>query len=283
MLVAIARIPAAAVGMPYGPAADTVHSSAVGAAVWSHAARTAVRHRHTQRLSPCRATLDTPEISELVQKMLAARPPPTDRENLSKCLSLIEEINAKDPSKVEYGGQRYPYRVLFGTWLAGWVEKLDPGAPDELFILARGYIEASQKLVEDFMLNRDLPDPRDVRLYDVTGPMGIINFRLLELLLMVQTLRDAEALVFLEHTFPRMFEELPADEVLTAVKRELVGVSKKCLATALQLPWSPLQRKLLGRALPAPPGLGGVLRELEGVAAASTHPGDWRYRDFDYE
>ncbi|GIM14470.1 hypothetical protein Vretimale_17421, partial [Volvox reticuliferus] len=267
--------------VPYAPA-DAVAPSAVGSALGplsasvggsSHLPHTLAIRRHRQRLSPCQATLDSPEIAVLVDKMLAARPPPGNREQLSKCLALIEEINSKDPSKVEYGGKRYPYRVLFGSWLAGWVEKLDPGAPDELYILARGknleswrlveikrddyspntagqkqweadrkawlanrlkavmkeagYGEASQKLVEDFMLNRDLPDPRDVRLYDVTGPMGTINFRLLELLLMVQTLRDAESLVFLEHTFPRMFEELPADEVLAAVKRELAGASKK--------------------------------------------------------
>jgi hypothetical protein len=28
---------------------------------------------------------------------------------------------------------------------------------------------------------------------------------------------------------------------------------------------------------------GSILKEIEGVAAASTHPGDWRYRNFDYE
>ncbi|PNW79540.1 hypothetical protein CHLRE_08g358548v5 [Chlamydomonas reinhardtii] len=78
-------------------------------------------------------------------------------------------------------------------------------------------------------------------------------------------------------------QELPADEVLAAVKRELAGVSKKCLATALSLPWPPLARKLLGRAVPPPPGWGDFLREVEGAAAASGHPGDWRYKDFDYE
>ncbi|KAG2488078.1 hypothetical protein HYH03_013381 [Edaphochlamys debaryana] len=281
------------------------------------------------RVGPCQATLDTPEISVFVDKTIAARPAPGNREQLKKCIALIDEVNSKDPSQVEFGGRRHPYRLLWGTWLTGWVEKLDPGAPDELFILARGkaveswrlveikrddyspntqgqrqwevdrkqwqanrlkalmqeagYAEASQKLVEDFILNRDLPDPRDVRLYDISGPMGSVNYRLIELLLMVQTLRDSEALVFLEHSFPRMFQELPADDVLTAVKRELAGVSKKGLATCLQLPTQPLQRKLLAKALPAPPGWGDVLRELEGTAAASTHPGDWRYKNFDYE
>jgi hypothetical protein len=49
------------------------------------------------------------------------------------------------------------------------------------------------------------------------------------------------------------------------------------------MPWPPLAKKLLARALPAPPGWLGELRKLEGVASASTHPGDWRFRDFDYE
>ncbi|PNW79541.1 hypothetical protein CHLRE_08g358549v5 [Chlamydomonas reinhardtii] len=39
--------------------------------------------------------------------------------------------------KVEWAGRRHPYRQLFGHWLSDWVSRLDPGAPDELFILAR--------------------------------------------------------------------------------------------------------------------------------------------------
>ncbi|KAG2424463.1 hypothetical protein HXX76_014515 [Chlamydomonas incerta] len=313
---------------PAGAAPGAASAALSGAPVWGSSARPAAPCRPL-RAPPCRSTLDSPEIAPLVAEMVAARPAQTSRDQLAKCLELIDDINSKDPSQVEWEGRRHPYRLLFGQWLSEWVQKLDPGAPDELFILARGknieswrlveikrddyspnsigqkqweqdrkawlanrlkgvmktagYSEASCKLAEDFMLGRDLPDPRDVRLYDVTGPMGATNFRLLELLQMVQTLRDAEALVFLDKTFPRMFQELPADEVLTAVKRELAGVSKKCLATALSLPWPPLARKLIGRAVPAPPGWGDVLRVVEGAAAASSHPGDWRYRDFDYE
>ncbi|PNH01176.1 hypothetical protein TSOC_012952 [Tetrabaena socialis] len=62
-----------------------------------------------------------------------------------------------------------------------------------------------------------------------------------------------------------------------------VGAGRHCLAIALQLPWPPLQLKLLRRALPAPPGFGDVLRVLEGTASASSHPGDWRFRGYDYE
>lgn len=36
------------------------------------------------------------------------------------------------------------------------------------------------------MLAKNLPDPRDMRLYDVKGSLGVINFRLLELVRLIQ-------------------------------------------------------------------------------------------------
>jgi hypothetical protein len=44
----------------------------------------------------------------------------------------------QDPSKVQWEGRSYPYRLLYSKWLSEWVQKLDPKAPDELLILARG-------------------------------------------------------------------------------------------------------------------------------------------------
>lgn len=280
-------------------------------------------------MTACRATLDTPAITELVTKLVEARPANGARLQLARVLDKIDEVNANDPGKVEYDGKRHPYRLLYSQWVSEWVQKLDPGAPDELFILARGqnvegwrlseikrddyapnsqgqkqceadrkkwladrltgimkeagYGPASCSLCEDFVIGRNLPDPQDVRLYDLQGPMGQTNYRLLELVKMVQTLRDAEGLVFMQHSFGRMFDALPADEVLPEVKRTLVGCSKQAIATVLQMEWTPLQRKLIRKALPTPPGWGDTLRELEGTAAASNHPGDWRYVNFDYE
>jgi hypothetical protein len=43
------------------------------------------------------------------------------------------------------------------------------------------------------------------------------------------------------------------------------------------------QEKLLAKALPKPFRFNDILRNAEGVAASSSHPGDWRFRDFDYE
>lgn len=43
-----------------------------------------------------------------------------------------------------------------------------------------GYDETSQKLIEDIMLAKNIPDPRDLRKYDVIGALGMINYKLLQ-------------------------------------------------------------------------------------------------------
>ncbi len=40
--------------------------------------------------------------------------------------------------QVPHEGDRVAYRLLYSSWLSDWVQRLDPGAPDELYILARG-------------------------------------------------------------------------------------------------------------------------------------------------
>lgn len=40
-----------------------------------------------------------------------------------------------------------------------------------------GYDESSQLLVEDVMMGRNLPDPRDIRKYDLVGVFGMIDYR----------------------------------------------------------------------------------------------------------
>jgi hypothetical protein len=59
---------------------------------------------------------------------------PSDPSLLKRAFDIIDEANSADPQKVE--GQ--PYRLVYGRWLSEWVKKLDPGASDELLLLARG-------------------------------------------------------------------------------------------------------------------------------------------------
>ncbi|MEW5317614.1 MAG: hypothetical protein WDW38_008898 [Sanguina aurantia] len=147
-----------------------------------------------------------------------------------------------------------------------------------------GYGEASTAIVYDVMMEKDLPDPNDMRYFDLVASFGQINYRKLELVQMVQTLRDADALVFLEHSFPRAFDQLPIDEVLGLANVELRAISQRCMKAALDLPWTPVQQKLLLKAFPRPKAYGELMKQIEGASAGSTHPGDWRYSTFnDYE
>lgn len=53
--------------------------------------------------------------------------------------------------------------------------------------------------------------------------------------------------------------------------------------TVLKQKWSPVQQRLLQKVLPVPFKFNSIMMGVEGMAAASTHPGDWRYKNFDYE
>ncbi len=55
------------------------------------------------------------------------------------------------------------------------------------------------------------------------------------------------------------------------------------IVTVLKQKWSPVQQRLLQKVLPVPFKFNDIMMDVEGMAAASTHPGDWRYKQFDYE
>lgn len=50
-------------------------------------------------------------------------------------------------------------------------------SPQSLCPYCAGYEEESLSFVREVMLNRDIPDPRDMRRFDVLGPLGSVNFR----------------------------------------------------------------------------------------------------------
>jgi hypothetical protein len=134
--------------------------------------------------------------------------------------------------------------------------------------------------------NGGVPDPRDLRPYDFAAPLGATNWPLLRAAMAVQALADADALVFLDLNFARMVGEsgMTADEAAGAARRELGRMSAAGMAAALQRPWlTPPLKKVLYRSLPVPFKYSDIMLDAEGTAAASVHPGDWRYRDFDYE
>jgi hypothetical protein len=43
-----------------------------------------------------------------------------------------------------------------------------------------GYPESSTSLVADVMMSKNIPDPRDIRKHDLIGPLGMVNFKTLQ-------------------------------------------------------------------------------------------------------
>jgi hypothetical protein len=138
--------------------------------------------------------------------------------------------------------------------------------------------------VRDVLFGKGVPDPRDVRKYDLLGAFGLVDARALRGTLAVQALADAEALLFLEKNFDELFNRMTADEVAATLKRELARLSRAGVVAVLKQPrWTDVQRRLLARALPVPFDFTNLMMTAEGTAAASNHPGDWRFQNFDYE
>ena len=82
-------------------------------------------------------------------------------------------------------------------------------------------------MVQDVMLQKNVPDPRDLRQYDLLGAFGMINYRTLQAACIMQTMADAEALLFLDKNFEEMFNRMPADEVASRLKKELSRMSQQ--------------------------------------------------------
>lgn len=185
----------------------------------------------------------------------------------------LADIKRDGYSPNSQGMRQYEYDRK--AWLADRLEGIMKDA---------GYEGESLKLVREVMLNRNIPDPRDIRRFDLTGPMGSINYTLLEEAYMIQVLRDADALVFMERTFPQASSQMGADEVMKMLKKEIGLTSNRCLTLILNMPsWSEVQLKMITKALPPTNRLRGIMLAAEGTAASSSHPGDWRFKDFQYD
>lgn len=100
---------------------------------------------------------------------------------------------------------------------------------------------------------------------------------------MIQVLRDADALVFMEKSFPAASSMMGADELMPMLKKEIGRVSNRCLSIILGMKWSEVQLKMITKALPPTTRYRGIMLAAEGTAASSSHPGDWRFKDFSYD
>lgn len=59
-----------------------------------------------------------------------------------------------------------------------------------LLLQEAGYDESSQLLIEDVMMSKNIPDPRDIRKYDLIGVFGMINYRTLRVRALPARLAD---------------------------------------------------------------------------------------------
>ena len=178
---------------------------------------------------------------------------------LQKVLQAIDEANAQDPRA---------YELPYSQWVTDWVKRLDPKAPEELLIAARG-----QHLRRWEIPREKYPDDRKgYLLWRETlkgfhaGQVGTImrkagypsewvekvariilkkNIRDPE----SQTLEDALCLVFLERQFADLSKKEPEEKMIEILRKSWRKMGEKGRAEALKLSLSGPEKALLQKAL----------------------------------
>lgn len=146
-----------------------------------------------------------------------------------------------------------------------------------------GYGENELRLVKEVMLNKDIPDPTQIRVFDVTGRMGAIDYSLLYEAYTIQVLKDAEILTYIEFEFPGLLKTRKVSELLQYTNILLRPASRRCLYYITKMKWTDIELAALKKCFPRDMRKSELLLNAGAKAAGSTHPGDWRYKDFQYE
>ncbi len=189
-----------------------------------------------------------------------------------EAVRLFDAANAQDPNLEQVGGVAKPKELAFAEWVSDWVTRLRPDASEALKLAARchhlrrweipranysadraGYLkwrEAAKRhhaekageildgvgyppetiaRVQSLVLKKNFPHDEEGRV-----------------------LEDALCLVFLQRQFGALAAKTPEDKIINALQKAWKKMTPKAQETALSLPFSPTERRLIEAALGQP-------------------------------
>ena len=196
---------------------------------------------------------------------------PDDPCRFEAALRRFDEENSRDPNLVEMQGQKRPRELVYAGWLTNWVLRLCPNASEALRLAARsqhlcrwmvprssypmtrpgylkwreglkqfhaqkageilrelGYAEATIARVQSLNLKKGYPqDPETC------------------------VLEDALCLVFLEHQLADLADKTTDDKMVNALQKSWKKMTPAARELAMNLPYAPREKALIGRALAA--------------------------------
>ena len=181
----------------------------------------------------------------------------------------FDAANAADPNRIVADGVEQPYELVYARWLADWVMRLAPDAPEALQLAARcqhlcrweiprsshpatraGYLQWRQKLKE-FHADKAAA----ILSESGYGEETIQQVRSLNLKKnfpadpLVRVLEDALCLVFLERQFADLARKATEEKMIAALQKCWGKMTPAAQAEALKLDYPPELKRLLGLAL----------------------------------
>lgn len=194
-------------------------------------------------------------------------------DRLATAIAAIDAANSADPHTIEVAGQVRPKELAHAEMMSRWVERLDPACTEEQRIAARahhlrrwsiprssypdgrsGYLRWRTALrrqhadeVGEIMRESGYDEEAVERVQAIVRKQGLGGDPA------VQVHEDALCLVFLETQLDEVAHQLGPDTSVDVLRKTIRKMSPAALATANELPLSPLGAELLARALASSP------------------------------
>ena len=194
----------------------------------------------------------------------------TQRESqLTKAITLIDEINKQDPNSVVINGASIQVELVYGQRMTNVLENFIPDAPLSLSIACRAqHIKRWAILRADYPMGRtgyltwrkDLGAMHADLAMDVAKKVGcdedevaavgqMLRKEQLKREPLVQALEDVACLVFLTYYLTPFCEKYTPEKIISIVQKTWKKMSEAGHEAALKLPFTPAQTQLLTKAL----------------------------------
>jgi len=192
-----------------------------------------------------------------------------DQARFAAAIARFDAENKKDPKTTSRDGTAQPYELAYSQWLADWVLRLAPDAPESLRLAARcqhlcrweiprdsypatraGYLKWRQVLKE-FHANKAAEILNEIG-YDAQTIREVRDLNLKKDLSTnpdCQTLEDALCLVFLERQFANLAAKATEEKMVAALQKCWAKMSPKARQAAMTLSYPADLKRLLELAL----------------------------------
>jgi hypothetical protein len=198
-----------------------------------------------------------------------------ENSRLVKTIEFIDEVNSEDPNKETFNGTEYPKELLYSMRMSEWLDKLEPGASNELRIATRAQHIQRWKIPRDrYPINRDgyrewrkvLMDLHADKVAEIMAQQGYGESSISRVKSLIkkekfktdyesQLLEDVVCLVFLDNYFSEFSKEHKNDKnkINRIITKTWNKMSEKGRALAIDLDIPDDARTLIVNALNSKP------------------------------